>query len=190
MKGKQLWILAGGNGAGKSTFYRMLLEPLGLPFVNADVIARELFPASPEENSYLAAKVAEDLRTRLLLEGRSFCFETVFSHPSKIDFVAEARSRGYQVILVVIHLSTPVLNKARVSQRVSEGGHLVPEHKIEARIPRTLANLRTAIHLCDQVRVLDNSSWENPFVPVLTVRDGVMEAHVDPLPAWAATLLT
>lgn len=74
---KQLWLLAGGNGAGKSTFYRTRLEPRGVPFVNADVIARELFPDDPEGKSYVAARVAEELRAELLRDGRSFCFETV-----------------------------------------------------------------------------------------------------------------
>lgn len=185
---KQLWLLAGGNGAGKSTFYRTRLEPLGLPFVNADVIARELFPDDPEAKSYLAARIAEELRTRLLHEGRSFCFETVFSHPSKVDFVATAKALGYEVVLVFVHLSTPMLNQARVSQRVSEGGHFVPPDKVEQRIPRALANLRAVIPLCDQVRVLDNSALDHPFQPVVTVRRGRVEEHVSPLPPWAATL--
>ena len=96
----QLWVLAGGNGAGKSTFYERFLKPSGLPFVNADILARELFPDDPEANSYEAARAVEVLRQQLVEEGRTFCFETVFSHPSKIDFVAMARARGYEIILV------------------------------------------------------------------------------------------
>ena len=87
---KQLWLLVGGNGAGKSTFYRTQLKPLGMPFVNADDIARDVFSQSPEVHSYEAAKIAENLRNSLLEQGKNFCFETVFSHPSKIDFVAKA----------------------------------------------------------------------------------------------------
>ena len=80
---KQLWLLVGGNGAGKSTFYRTRLASLGLPFVNADDVARQLFPDAPEARSYDAARVAEELRLQLVREGRSFCFETVFSHNRK-----------------------------------------------------------------------------------------------------------
>ncbi|MEZ4326175.1 MAG: zeta toxin family protein [Polyangiales bacterium] len=186
---KQLWLLVGGNGAGKSTFYRTRLASLGLPFVNADDIARQLFPDAPEARSYDAARVAEELRLQLVREGRSFCFETVFSHPSKVDFVAHAKSLGYEVVLVLVHVSTVALNQARVSQRVSEGGHAVPDDKVTARIPRVLAHVRDALPLCDQVRVLDNSSLSDPFRPVLTVRAGAVERHVDPLPAWAAALI-
>ena len=86
---KQLWLLVGGNGAGKTTFYRTQLQPLGMPFVNADDIARDVFPQSPEEHSYEAAKIAENLRNSLLEQGKNFCFETVFSH--HIYFVSTVR---------------------------------------------------------------------------------------------------
>ena len=108
-------MLAGGNGSGKSTFYRNRLAPLGLPFINADILARQLYPQSPEAHSYDAAIVAAEMRSRLLREKRSFCVETVFSHPSKIDFVAQAKTMGYEVVLVFIHLDLISLNKARVA---------------------------------------------------------------------------
>lgn len=193
-KQKQLWLLAGGNGAGKSTFYRTQLAPFGMPFVNADIIAKELYPNAPEINSLKAAKIAEEIRFRLLREGRSFCFETVFSHPSKIDFIARAKAYHYQVIMVFIYLESSMLNKARVHQRVERGGHNVPEEKIEQRIPRALANFELAIPLCDQVRVLDNSSATNPFQQVLTLYPNRkhaanrVEQHREHLPTWLQVL--
>ena len=190
--GKQLWLLAGGNGAGKTTFYRTRLKKLGIPLVNADVIAKEIFPDAPEKNSYLAAEIAQETRNSLLQEGRNFCFETVFSHPSKIDFVANAKALGYHIILVFIHLESTSLNKARVSQRIEEGGHDVSDDKIEKRIPRLLEHIKTAFPLCDQVRALDNSSAIDPFVPVFTLYYGVdckVIFHLSPLPGWAHNLL-
>lgn len=160
---KQLWLLAGGSGVGKSTFYKTRLEPLGLPFVNADVLAKQLYPDQPEQYSYEAAKIAESMRMQLLLEGRSFCFETVFSHPSKIDFTAQAKAMGYEIILVFIHLDLVSLNQARVAQRVSEGGHSVPEDKVSSRIPRTLQNVQQTLPLCDYCYLLDNSCLDNSF---------------------------
>ena len=187
---RQLWLLAGGNGAGKSTFYRTRLQPLGLPFVNADIIARELYPDAPEAHSYDAARIAEEIRYGLLQEGRSFCFETVFSHPSKIDFVAHAKTLGYQVILVFIHLESAELNMARISQRLESGGHHVPDKKVEQRIPRLLKHIKTVIPLCDQVRILDNSSARNPFKPVMVIRDGNIEVQQKTVPEWAEEFLT
>jgi predicted ABC-type ATPase len=185
----QLWLLVGGNGAGKSTFHRLALKRLGLPFVNADVLARIAYPRAPEANSYAAARLAAQQRDSLLLQGLSFCYETVYSHPSKIDVVAQARSLGYRIILVLIHLQQPELNLARVSQRVQERGHHVPDDKVIQRIPRTLEHLRRSIPLLDELRVFDNSSSESPFRPVFSLCDGLLEPHMDPLPDWAAGLL-
>ncbi len=184
MSQKQLWMLVGGNGSGKSTFYQQRLKPLGLPFINADNIAKVMYPDAPEANSYQAAAIAESMRHEQLKLGRSFCFETVFSHTSKVDFIAQAKTMGYQIILVVIHVASSQINNARVSQRVQEGGHHVPEDKVESRIPRTLENVKSAIPLCDQVRVLDNSSVALPFVPVITIKQGHLTQHIDPLPEW------
>lgn len=82
----------------------------------------------------------------MLLSGASLYFETVPLHPSKIDFVARAKALGYAVIMVVIHLERSEFNAARIEHRV-------------------LAQVQTSIPLCDQVRVLDNSSADDPFSP-------------------------
>lgn len=186
---KQLWMLVGGNGAGKSTFYRLYLERFGLPFVNADIVARMAYPDAPEAHSYQAARLAEQQRHSLLLNGSSFCFETVYSHPSKIDFVARAKALGYQVIMVMIHLESAQLNQARVAERVAEGGHTVPDDKVSSRIPRMLEHVKTSLPLCDLVRVYDNSFADNPFIPVFSIEDGNVEQHLEPLPDWAEMLL-
>lgn len=186
---KQLWMLVGGNGAGKSTFYRKYLEPRGMSFVNADVLAKKVFPDDPEGNSYEAAQLATQMREQLLIDGASFCFETVFSHPSKIDFVAKAKGFGYQVVLVFVHVNSPSLNKARISQRVEEGGHFVPDDKIESRILRTLENVKKVLPLCDHVSILDNSSYKDPFQQVATIRKQTITEYKQPLPSWALSLL-
>lgn len=104
---KQLWVLAGGNGAGKSTFYHQYLSKYGIKFVNADLIARAMDTDRPEKLSYEAATLTTEMRETMIAQGESFCFETVFSHESKIDFIAVAKARGYTVILVYIHLTDP-----------------------------------------------------------------------------------
>ena len=185
----QLWLLVGGKGAGKSTFHRVALEGLGLPFVNADRLAQLAYPEAPEANSYAAARLAERQREELLLQGISFCYETVYSHAAKIDAIARAKALGYRIIMVLIHLPEPELNLARLSQRVSERGHHVPDDKVIARIPRMLENVRRSIPLLDELHVFDNSSSETPFLPICSLRDGMVTQHVDPLPGWTAKLL-
>lgn len=188
-KTKQLWLLSGANGAGKSTFHHLFLEPQGMPMVNADSIARALSPSSPESASYEAAAQAEILRNDLLDSGASFCFETVFSHPSKVDFLARAKSLGYKIILVYIHLDTPELNLLRIQQRVSQGGHDVPADKVRARLPRTLQNVKKALPLVDEARFLDNSSADNPLQVVGTLKSGFASLPPTSPPPWLQDLL-
>ncbi|MDA8141597.1 MAG: zeta toxin family protein [Desulfobacteraceae bacterium] len=182
---KQLWVLAGGNGAGKSTFHQIALAPWGVKLINADLIAKIINPEDPETVSYEAAGIAERIREALLRQGTSFCFETVFSHPSKIDFIAMAKGLGYEVILVYIHLSAPELNEARVYQRVSEGGHNVPVEKIHERLPRTMRYVAAALPLVDEARLLDNSSRSDPYQQVAVIQRGRLVWNIEPLPRWA-----
>ncbi len=185
---RQLWVLAGGNGAGKSTFYHLCLAGYGVPFVNADLIARDLRPENPEEVSYHAATLADQIREDLIAQRISFCFETVFSHESKIDFLARAKAHDYRIILVYIHLFDSSLNEARVRQRISEGGHRVPIDKIHSRIPRTLQHIKNALSLVDEARILDNSSKKDPFKQIIVMQAGNYEIKADILPEWAKDL--
>ena len=183
---KSLWLLTGGNGSGKTTFYNLFLKPKGLAFVNADEIAKDVFPEDPEANSYNASHIAGKMREDLLIQGRSFCFESVFSHPSKIDFVAKAKALGYCVNLVFVHVDNPELNVGRVINRVIEGGHTVPEDKIRSRLPRTLKHVAVAALLSDYFVVFDNSRLDKPFQKILTIKKGVVIQHRNPLPHWCS----
>lgn len=187
---KQLWILAGGNGAGKTTFYEKLLAPKGIRLVNADMIAKIINPNNPESVSYKAASLVDKIREKFLYQSITFCFETVFSHVSKIDFVARAKANSYEIILIYIHLDTLELNEARVYQRVTEGGHNVPVAKIHSRIPRTIKNIAKTLPLVNEARLLNNSSRDNPFQIVATVKQGGRKYAVNPLPEWAEYILS
>lgn len=186
---KQLWVLAGGNGAGKSTFYENFLASKGIKLVNADVIAKAINPEKSEEVSYESADIASQIREDLLKKGKTFCFETVFSHVSKVDFLAKAKAMGYEIILVYIHLETSEINEARVYQRIQGGGHSVPVKKIHSRIPRTMKNISLALPLIDEARFLNNSSKDNPFQQVAIVKGGKCKWKVNPRPEWAVEII-
>ena len=185
----QLWLLAGGNGAGKSTFYRTRLKQHDVEFVNADLIERGFEPGSVDISSYAAATLARE-RYRAHLERKlSFCYETVFSHRSKLEMLADAKHAGYDVTLVFIHLIDPTLNQLRVQQRVTEGGHSVPSEKIATRIPRTLDLMCEAVELADTAWLLDNSNRDDPFRMIATKGKNGFTAYVDPLPTWASKII-
>ncbi len=188
-KNKQLGLLVGRNGAGKSTFYKIRLEPLGLPFVNTDILVKQLYPKQPEAHSNEAAKIAKQMWFQLLQEGRTFCFETVFSHPSKIDFIARAKVMGYEMVWVFIHLDLISLNQARIVQRVSEGRHSVPEDKVRSQITRLLHIIQQVFSLCDHCYLLDNSRLDNPFQQTAEIHTRRLLLQKKPLLVWAKGLL-
>ena len=125
----------------------------------------------------------------MLEERQSFCFETVFSHPSKVDFVGLAKASGFRSRLFYFHLELTSLNKARVASRVKSGGHNVPETKIAARIPRTLVNIRECIGLADELHLVDNSSLDQPYVRVAVWENGQWQTCNKNLPCWAKDLI-
>lgn len=88
---------------------------------------------STQAYCYEAAAISDFIRQQLLLSGRSFSFETVMSHPSTVDFIRNASSRGFKVYLYFVSTASVAINVDRVKQRVAKGGHDVPEPKIRAR---------------------------------------------------------
>jgi predicted ABC-type ATPase len=179
----RLLILAGPNGAGKSTFHASHLAGKWLPFVNADLLAKEL-----GVGAYEAAEVADEIRARLVVEGRGFITETVFSDPagSKLAFLRDAAARGYAVTLFYIGLESVALSEARVRARVARGGHDVPTSKLEARYRRSLENLARAIAEVAQVVLFDNSDPNCPHRFIAEFRSGKLHARGGRrIPRWA-----
>lgn len=182
----RLVVIAGSNGAGKTTFYETFLAALPLPFVNADRIAKSIAPDNPTPIAYEAAQIADQIRRSLLAERRSFIMETVFSDPegAKLAFLREAADAGYAVLLLFIGIDGPDLSTLRVQQRAAEGGHDVPVDKLASRYPRTLENLTQALNFVELVLVLDNSSIDAPFRHIATWQHGRETYRALHVPTW------
>lgn len=181
-----LIVIAGPNGSGKTTFYDTFLAALPLPFVNADQIARTLAPDDPASIVYDAAAIADRERRELLARRRSFIMETVFSDPAgdKLGFLRDAQAAGYSVILLFIGIESPELSMLRVEQRAREGGHNVPQNKLQQRFPRTLRNLAAALGFIDLALIFDNSSVDEPYRHVATWQSGSEVFRHGHTPAW------
>lgn len=163
---KRLDLVVGSNGAGKTTFINEHLRPslpAGVPYVNADEIAKQRWPANPSAHAYDAALIAANTRARLISRGLPFIAETVFSHPSKLDLIKLARAEGYRVIVRVL-LVPEELTVERVASRVRAGGHSVPEQKIRERYHRLWPLAAHAIALVDRAVVYDNSRPTGPAI--------------------------
>lgn len=161
--------LAGANGAGKTTFYHVHLADSGLHFVNADVLAGEL-----GLTAYEAADAASAVRNALFARNESFIFETVLSDPvgDKVAQLATLAEAGYEVVLVFIQIPNVETSIDRVSMRVSQGGHDVPDEKLITRFERIQANLRRAIEQLPRVMIFDNSDLTHPYRHVATYHHG------------------
>ncbi|MFI5160720.1 MAG: hypothetical protein ACHQHN_05550 [Sphingobacteriales bacterium] len=139
-------------------------------------------------HSYEAAVAAEFLKGRLLSQGELFTFETVMSHPSKLDFVHLARQSGYKIYLYFVSTESVEINIQRVAQRVIKKGHPVAEDHIRSRYTKSLELLSEMIPLSYRTYLFDNSSETDAFLKVAEIYRGEeLTIHVDPVPEWINT---
>lgn len=182
-----LVLLGGPNGAGKSTYYELHLSSIGLPFLNADVLAAE-----SGMDSFEAARVLDKKRAEMIERGESFVTETVFSDPhgAKLDMLRAAVEAGFDVRLIYIGIANPALSKERVAQRVAIGGHDVPTEKLAARFTRSLENLKAAVAIVPFVKVYDNSSSTAPYRLLARFENGsLVERAEGRMPAWTRGII-
>ncbi|MBO9660945.1 MAG: zeta toxin family protein, partial [Chitinophagaceae bacterium] len=128
-------------------------------FVNADEIARGLSPFQPESVAIQAGKIMLKRLDELIAEGKDFAFETTLSTRSFIILCEEARSKGYDVYMIFLWLPSPEQAIDRVKERVSTGGHHIPDDVVVRRYQAGLKNFTTLYQpLMDYWIFLDNSS--------------------------------
>ncbi len=139
---KKLYVIAGCNGAGKTTAsYTILPEILDCKeFVNADEIAKGISPFQPEKVGIEAGRLLLKRIKNLLEAGESFAFETTLSTRSYVSFIEKAKQLGYQVTCLFFLLDSEELAISRVATRVKEGGHHIPEEVIRRRYKSGLKN--------------------------------------------------
>ena len=154
-----LYIIAGCNGAGKTTAsYIVLPELLNCKeFVNADIIAAGLSPFNPESVALAAGRIMLERINSLMNEGVDFAFETTLSTKSYVSLIKKAKEAGYEVTLLYFWLSSPEVAIKRVAKRVSNGGHHIPDDIVERRYYRGISNLfKLYMPICDNWRIVNN----------------------------------
>ncbi|MBC7401417.1 MAG: zeta toxin family protein [Mucilaginibacter sp.] len=162
-----LYIIAGCNGAGKTTAsYTVLPEILNCrEFVNADNIAAGISPFNPESVAIEAGRVMLQRIKELLVDGVDFAFETTLSTRSYISFIKEAQQIGYSVTLLYIWLNSPEFAIGRVAKRVSEGGHHIPSDVIIRRYYRGINNLfNLYMPICNDWAIVSNMQLDPKIV--------------------------
>ncbi|WP_283709650.1 zeta toxin family protein [Pseudoalteromonas prydzensis] len=169
----RLKLIAGPNGSGKTTLTDELRQKYDVPlgqYTNPDEIEKSLLIDDPIKRSQQAQLISKDLRQSWLEKKISHSYESVMSHHSHLDYIAQANELGFQSYLYYVCINDPEINLGRVDERVISGGHPVPPDKILSRYQRSLEQLYDMTKLCHRAYFFDNSNQLTPFAEVTPQR--------------------
>lgn len=173
---KNLYIIGGCNGAGKTTASFSILPDIldCREFVNADEIARGLSPFRPETVTFEAGRIMLKRIKALINAGETFAFETTLSTRSYKNLIAEANKSGYKITLVFFWLESVEMAIDRVQNKVRDGGHNIPEEIIRRRYRSGIKNLlEIYLPIVDRALLFDNSSNDPVLLAQKTRNDEI-----------------
>lgn len=157
----QAYIIAGSNGAGKTTFAREYLPRYAhcREFLNADLLAAGISPFNPDAVAFAAARVLLARMKELIQHRKDFGFETTLAGKTYLPILHDMKDRGYRLRLFYLWLPSVDMAITRVAYRVKQGGHNVPEDAIRRRFdagPRNL--LKSYLPLFNTWMLFDSST--------------------------------
>ena len=199
---QRISVLAGVNGAGKSSIGGARLRALGADYYNADEAARRILAANPRltqrEANGLAWNEGRRLLERAIAEGKDYAFETTLGASTIPSLLAQAAEKGAEVWIWFVGLDAPERHLARVKARVATGGHDIPEADVRRRWENSRQNLVALMPKLSRLWVYDNSLEADPRkgrAPeprlVLEMRGGRIVAPGDlrATPEWAKPIV-
>ena len=156
---KNLYIFAGVNGAGKSTFYINQIDNNDFygTRINSDEIVKEFGDWKNKKDQNRAGKIALKLRESYLRRGIDFNVETTLSGHGIVRFISAAKASGYRITLFYVGLESVDLSKQRVAIRAQKNGHSIEEAILERRYSQSFDNLAKVIPFCEEIYFYDNS---------------------------------
>ncbi len=158
---KSVYIIAGPNGSGKTTFALNYLPVIAgcRNFINADLLAHGLSPLSVDTAAMQAGRLFLKQIALQITLGVDFAFETTLSGLSYVQLLGKLRQKGYRFHLYFLWVPEATLAIKRVAQRVKRGGHHIPNHVIKRRYQKGIFNLfHHYLSVLDYVAILDNTS--------------------------------
>ena len=197
-----IFVLAGTNGAGKSSLMGAMLRAAGTDYYNPDEAARRLRTEDPalslEEANGIAWSVGRDYLQRAIATHGTYAFETTLGGRTIPRMLGEAARAGLAVQVWYVGLASADQHVARVRARVEAGGHDIPEARIRERYEQSLLHLidllphLTTLHLYDNSAERDPRTGQFPAPSLLLQLDRGVVRHIGPLdraPAWSKPVL-
>ena len=160
MSNKNVYIIAGPNGSGKTTFAIKFLPDYAKcqHFINADLIAQGLSPFSPRIAAMKAGRLVLEQIHKLAEKDMDFAFETTLSGKRYVTFLKKLKERSYSIHLFFLWIPNAELAIARIKERIADGGHDVPAVDVRRRFHRGIYNLvKFYKPLLDTLMLFDNS---------------------------------
>jgi predicted ABC-type ATPase len=198
----RIFVLAGVNGAGKSSVGGAALLHNKIEYFNPDLAARMLLDVRPglasEAANAQAWEIGRERLARALAEGLNFAFETTLGARTIPQMLVDGARQGAQVHVWYAGLSSPELHLQRVRARVAAGGHDIPEVKIRERYETSRANLIRLLPLLASLRLYDNSAEGDPKAGrkpqprlLLHMEGGrvAFQVSLDQVPQWAKPIM-
>jgi predicted ABC-type ATPase len=179
----RLTIIAGANGCGKSTFTARSSFVNRIPLLDPDAISKALQPTAPGTSAVAAGRKVLNSARQHIQKGEGFAVETTLSGKSYLQMMLEARTGGFEIVLVYIGTERVEINLGRIRDRVVAGGHNVPEVDVRRRYLRSFQNLAAAISRADHTILFDNSTEEGYRLVAVLGPSG--SQWFEPVPDWA-----
>ena len=169
MNKKNVYIVAGPNGSGKTTFAVKFLPEYAncKHFINADLIAKGLSPFSPGAAAITAGKLVLEQIHQFANRGVDFAFETTLSGKLYVNLFKSLKKKGYRIHVFFLWVPKADLAISRIKSRVAQGGHDVPTQDVLRRFDRSITNFFTLYQsLADSWMLFDNAG----VIPILIAK--------------------
>lgn len=183
---KKYILIAGVNGAGKSTLYHILDELQEMPRINTDDIVKSFGRWDNPSDVMKAGKIAIKMIEEYFQEGCTFNQETTLCGKSILKNIEKAKKLGYSIEVHYVCVDSIEIAKERIRNRVSNGGHGIPDRDVERRYGESIQNITSVLKQCERVTFYDNTDY---FKRIAFYYDGEFEVMSEEVPKWLKAIV-
>lgn len=182
-----MYVFAGNNGSGKSTFRNLIAEKQGIQTnVDPDSLAKK----HTENKEIRAGREAIQLIEELIIGKKDFSMETTLSGRLPLRQIESAKKNGFKIIIYYMGVEKLSINLNRIRQRVEQGGHNIPKEDVLRRESRSLNNLMKMIFVANEIHLIDNTSMQATITASIRKNDYKVHLPESEIPEWIHRVLS